>query len=380
MKPLIEKYQKEHPHVTIKYELKDAKDRYREKLLARSQRGIGPDIFRYHNTWIPEIKQILSYAPADVVSEKEFRKTFYPVQQKDLIIDGKIYGIPLQIDGLVLIYNEDILNAAGIKTPPASWEEVLDVVKKTTVKNQKGEIITSGMAIGTAGNVEHFSDLFLLMLYQNGVSLEKIGSADGADTLASYRKFAEPLDDIWNENMPNSILAFAQGKVAMIIAPSWEVLVIKSLNPELKVRTAPVPQIPGSKPLSLASYWVEGVSRQSKNQKEAWKFLQWLSKKENLTTLYENQAKIRLFGAPYSRIDLAPQLLQNPYLSAIAKQAEYFISTYGISRTYDNGLNDEIIQYLENAINAAAQGVDYQDAVNTAQKGIEQVFKKYNIE
>ncbi len=379
IQPLIEKYQKKNPHVKIKYELKDVRDHYREKLLARSQRGIGPDIFRYHNTWIPEIKSILSYAPTKVISEKEFRKTFYPIHQRDLIIEGKIYGIPLEIDGLVLIYNEDILKAAGIKTPPSSWEDVINVIEKTTVKNKKGEVITSGMAIGTANNVEHFSDLFLLMLYQNAANLKNLSSPDGVDTLEQYRRFAEPPDNIWSEDMPNSIFAFAQGKVAMIIAPSWEVSVIKSINPEINLKVVPVPQVPGSKPVSIASYWVEGVSRQSKNQLEAWKFLKFLSEKENLTQLYANQSNIRLFGEPYSRVDLANQLLNNPYLSAIAKQTDYFITVYGISRTYDNGLNDEIVKYLENAINAAAQGVSYKDAMETAQKGIQEVFKKYNI-
>ncbi len=379
IKPLIEKYQKKHPYVKIKYELKDVRDHYREKLIARSQRGVGPDIFRFHNTWIPELKDILSYAPNKIISPEEFKNTFYPVHQKDLIIQNKIYGIPLEIDGLVLIYNEKILKAAGINTPPASWEDVLNVIQKTTVKNTKGEIITSGMAIGTAGNVEHFSDLFLLMLYQNGGDIKNLGSQEGVETLASYRKFAEGPDAIWNESLPNSVLAFTQEKVAMIIAPSWEVLVIKNINPEINVKTAPVPQIPGSKPLSLASYWVEGVAKQSKHQEEAWKFLKFLSQKENLTLLFENQARIRLFGEPYPRVDLNSKLLENPYLSAIGKQAEYFTSSYGASRTYDNGLNDEIIQYLENAINAASQGVSYQDAMSTAQTGVAQVLEKYNI-
>lgn len=52
MKPLIDAYTKKNPHVTIRYTKQDPKS-YREKLLARSKEGRGPDIFRFHNTWLP---------------------------------------------------------------------------------------------------------------------------------------------------------------------------------------------------------------------------------------------------------------------------------------------------------------------------------------
>jgi hypothetical protein len=50
-----------------------------------------------------------------------------------------------------------------------------------------------------------------------------------------------------------------------------------------------------------------------------------------------------------------------------------------ISRTHDKGINDEIIAYIEDAINATLKGVSYNQAFGTAGKGIKQVFTKYNI-
>src|SRR3989344_9122092 len=168
--------------------------------------------------------------------------------------------------------------------------------------------------------------------------------------------------------MSNSTTAFIQEKVAMIIVPSWEVLSIKSSNPDIEIKVVPVPVVPGTASLSLASYWVEGVSRFSNHQLEAWKFLRFLTEKENMTKLYEIQSKVRPFGEPYSRVDLAPLLAQNPYLSAVIKQANNFHSLPLVSRTYDNGLNDEIIKYMENAINSTILGVSYKEALSTAKK------------
>jgi len=376
--PLIIDYQKKYPYVKIVYQKMDPQD-YRDKLLARSRNGQGPDIFRFHNTWLPEIKEIAAAIPSSIMSNNEFEKTFYKIHQKDLKVGDKYFGLPLEIDGLVLIYNVNLLKKAGIDHPPTTWDELIDMVPKLTVKDTNGNIITASIALGLTVNVEHFSDILALMFYQNGVDIKNLDSKEAADALESYRKFAEPPNSFWDENMPNSITAFVQEKVAMIFAPSWQILSIKAANPEIEVRAAPIPSLPGASPVSIASYWVEGVSKMSLNQIEAWRFLKFLIEKENLTKFYELAARTRLFGEPYSRIDLASLLVQNDYIGAVIKQADYFISVPAVSRTFDNGLNDEIVKYLENAINATIEGVSYNEALKTAKQGIDQVFEKYQL-
>lgn len=377
--PLIKQYQKNNPNISIEYQ-KMVPQEYKDRLLARSVKGMGPDIFRFHNTWLPQIKDVVTPLPAQIMSNTDFEKTFYKIHQQDLKVGKYYYGLPLTIDGLVLVTNDGLLKKAGIDSPPTNWDEVTETVAKLTVKDGNGQIITAGIALGTASNVEHFSDIIGLMLLQNGGNLKDLNQPEAAGALESYRKFAESPNDFWNENLPNSIVAFIQEKVAMIIVPSWEVLTIKTANPDLVIKVTSVPAVPGGKTVSLASYWIEGVSRYSKNQLEAWKFLKFLTEKDNLTKLYQVESQLRPFGEAYSRVDLAPLLAQNEYLGAVIKQADYFVSLPLVSRTFDNGLNDEIIKYLENAVNASSQGVSYSQALETAKKGVDQVLSKYQIE
>jgi len=376
--PLINQYQQLNPNIKITYQ-KMSPQNYREKLIARSKNKQGPDIFRYHNTWLPEIKEVVSPLPPAVMSNSEFEKTFYPVHQKDLKVGNYYYGLPLEIDGLVLFYNNNMFKKAGVSTIPSTWDDITEIVPRLTVKDRTGKLITSGIAIGTTSNIEHFSDIFGLLLVQNGGSLSKIDQSEGVGALEIYRKFAELPQGYWSDEMPNSITAFIQEKVAMIIAPSWEAMEIKTANPDIDMKVVPVPTVPGTSALSLASYWVEGVSRYSENQIEAWKFLKYLVEKENLTKLYELQSRVRPFGEPYSRVDLANLLIQNQYIGAVINSANNYVSVPIISRTFDNGLNDNIIQYIENAINSTIQGVSYSEALKVAKKGIDQIFVKYNI-
>ncbi|MGB9883468.1 MAG: ABC transporter substrate-binding protein [Microgenomates group bacterium] len=378
VQPLIDLYQQKYPNVKINYQ-QMSPENYRDKLIVRSKDGSGPDIFRFHNTWLPQLTEVVAPLPSQIMSAQEFEKTFYKVHQKDLKVGNYYYGLPLMIDGLVLVYNDDLFKKAGITTVPNTWEDIADIVPKLTVKDTSGNIITSGIALGTANNIEHFSDILGLLFLQNGVDLHQLDSNEAAEALAMYRRFAEPPNNYWSEDMPNSLNAFIQGKVAMIFVPSWQILSIKAVNPDIKIKVVPVPAVPGGKPISLANYWVEGVSKYSKNQIEAWKFLKFLTEKENLTKLYELQAKERLFGEPYSRVDLANLLVQNEYIGAVIKQADNFVSLPLVSRTFDNGLNDQIIKYLENAVNSTIQGVSYNEALKTAQEGVKQVFTKYKL-
>ena len=50
------------------------------------------------------------------------------------------------------------------------------------------------------------------------------------------------------------------------------------------------------------------------------------------------------------------------------------------SRTFDQGLNDEIVTYLRNAVNSTEEGVSYEEAFKKAGTGVNQVLEKYNIQ
>ena len=124
------------------------------------------------------------------------------------------------------------------------------------------------------------------------------------------------------------------------------------------------------------------MSRYSKNQSEAWKFLKFLSEKESEEKLFALQSKVRLFGGAYSRQDLGGLLADHEYLGAVIKQAQgegAYRSIPVISRTFDGGLNDSIVGYIQNAINESIQGVSYEQALSTAESGVNQVLTNFQV-
>jgi len=373
MAEVISEYQKSHPKVEINYILQSPKD-YRERLQAAITRGEGPDIFRFHNTWTPMLKDILSPVPASVMDSATFERVFYPVVKDNLRAGNNYLGIPLEIDNLALFYNEEIFNIAG-KTPPTTWDEFRKTALDLTVRDAAGKIQTAGAALGITSNVDHWSDILGLMLLQNGADLANPTNNLAEDALTFYTLFSRS-DRVWDETLPSSTYYFASGRLAMYFGPSWRVFEIKALNPNLKFRVISVPQLPGVN-LTWATYWVEGVNKKSPQTEQAWEFLKYLSTKEVMQKLYQAQSKLRLFGEPYSRTDMAGLLKNEPYVGVFIEQAPKAKSWYLCSRTFDNGINDKIIKYYEDAVNAVNKGQSPKSALATVAQGVAQVLSQY---
>ena len=195
--PIIDEYRKSHPNIDIDY-IQQNSTEYRERLQAAIVRGEGPDIFRFHNTWTPMLINELDGVPDSVYNNEEYKKIFYPAALDSLKINNKYYGIPLEIDGLMLFYNEDILKASNVSVPK-TWVDVTDAAAKMTVQSSDKKIITAGIALGTAENIEHFSDILGMMMLQNGTQLwNSLFSCSrnnttncGVETMTFYRSFAE---------------------------------------------------------------------------------------------------------------------------------------------------------------------------------------------
>jgi len=216
-----------------------------------------------------------------------------------------------------------------------------------------------------------------LMMLQNGVDLSSPTGNLAQDALTFYTIFSNT-DQVWNETLPSSTVAFATGKVAMYFGFSWDVFEIKNLNPNLDFQVVPVPQLPGTD-IAWASFWAEGVGKRSTHQKEAWEFLKFLSSPETLQKLYQAQSQIRLFGELYPRVEMANLLASNSFATPFLSQAGKAQTWYLCSRTFDNGINDRMIKYFEDAVNAVNEQNSPSEVLSTTAQGVAQLLSQYDL-
>ncbi|HEX6976900.1 MAG TPA: extracellular solute-binding protein [Patescibacteria group bacterium] len=382
--PIIAEYNQQHPNVKIQY-VKQSKEDYRERLTNTLAKGAGaPDIFTYHNSWVPMFKNDLDILPSTVMTAQEYSQTFFSIANSDLRTQNGIVGIPLGIDTLALFVNDDIFTAYG-KPVPKTWDDLRQAALDLTVRDANGNIQQAGVALGRTENVDNWQEILALMMLQNGVKLSDMTPVDRASTALTYYTLFAGTDHVWDETLPPSTVAFATGKLAMYFGPSWRVFEIKQQNPNLKFSVVAVPQLPKDNPaqpnVTYATYWAQGVSAKSTAKEAAWDFLKFISTKDSLQKIYQTAAQARQYGEPYPRVDMATLLSSDKIFGAFVSQAPDSQSWYLDSRTFDGatGINSQIGKYFEDAINSMNKGTDVARVISTLTPGISQVLSTYGL-
>ncbi len=307
LQDMLTDYQALHKNVTIKYVKKDVAS-YEKDLVDALAAGTGPDIFSIHNDWLPKQADKIGPMPNTLMSLRAYKDSFVDVAYSDFIKDNKIYGIPLTTDVLALYYNKDLLGSAGIAQPPATWPELVSDVQKLTKVSKPGSFAVSGVSLGTSANINRAVDVLSLLMLQNGTNFyaDNLSSATfdkqqnipgtnqtfnpGETALKFYTQFADPAKTsyTWNAKSDNSVDAFTQGKVAMMVNYSYMMATIKDKAPNLNWDVAVVPQINETGPkMNFANYWGESVSKSSPNADLAWDFLNFISQKAELEKYHQ---------------------------------------------------------------------------------------------
>ncbi len=387
---LGQEYQKSHPNVKIQYQNQNLVN-YRLRVQTQIDNKQGPDIFMIHSSWIPTflLSDALYPAPSDTLKFNEFNKIYYPLAKDTLTRAGKgtlsktvnIYGIPLEVDGLALFYNEDILRA-GAQNVPSTWAQFQESAIALTVKSEDGSIKTAGAAMGTTNNVDHWEDIIgLLFNQQPGASLSNLSTKEASEVIKFYTNFANPPDakqKVWDGAMEDSTQAFASGRLAFYLGPAYRVREFAA-NPDLKFKTAPVPQLPNQTGgnVGWGSFWALSVSNSSKYPEAAWEFLQFISEPDTQRLIFDTASQVRIFGEPFARMDMKDDLKEDPWLGTFVKEAPTYRTWYLASKTQDQGINAELSREFAGVIKVSLSGQDTQSALQAASPRIQTIIDTY---
>lgn len=370
--PLLDAYESTHPHVDIRFrQLRP--DEYERVLLEAWAEDKGPDIFSIPVTWLSKYESKIAPMPEvikvavgrtfekgiETVTEYQvnqyntirpntMRNTYIDLVPATVVRNNEIYGLPLGFDNLALFYNKEIFNESNILFPPKTWQELRDITHRLTVVNQDGDIVRSGIALGTGENVTRSFDIVSALLMQNGVQMTTGNAVDfgkryaneAIQTVDFYTSFANPVSDsyAWNDTYPDSVQAFAQGQTAMFIGYNYHIDQIEAISPSLDYGIAPFTQIQGSsKAINHANMTIETVAKKSDNPVIAWDILNYISGSEQVAVYLENTNKLSVL-----RSMLAEQQ-QDPDMESFAAQALTSVIWY---RGYDIELTESLFEEM----------------------------------
>lgn len=130
VKDVIAEYEKEHTDIKIETEILNP-DQYREKLKVLASSNELPDIgMTWSDGFIKPYVEGDMLAPLDdiVENDADLKDAFIPGVKESYAVDGKTYGLPLELNISYVFYNKEIFEKYNLEVPQ-TFEEYKNVVK-----------------------------------------------------------------------------------------------------------------------------------------------------------------------------------------------------------------------------------------------------------
>ena len=261
---------------------------YDQQVLAAVAAGQPPDVIMGDQTRAgqrAEAEQIISLS--DYVERDQFDMTvFWEYPLKDVVYNGKIWGIPFGPDTRILYYDKDAFIEAGLdpEDPPATWDELWEVAHKLDKKDDAGNWTRIGFN-PMWGNV-----WFLPFIWSNGAVLVtddgkfQFNTPEVIETAAWYKQWVdyygkENLDTFASGFGTGAQDPFISGQVAMIISVQAYVDTLLAYAPDKNWGAALIPY--NKTPASWGAGFDLEIPKGAPNPDGAWEFIKFMVSKDN---------------------------------------------------------------------------------------------------
>jgi multiple sugar transport system substrate-binding protein len=299
---LIPRFEKTHKNIKVEA-VAIPYDSLHQKLLTATAGGTLPDVVRSDIIWVPELANLGVLTPLDkqLKDFKSLAAVTFPGALATNAWKGHYYGLPLDTNTRVLMYNSDALAQAGITAPPKTWAQLQTLATQLKGKDalafadggtsgwsvlpwiwSGGGTLTNKQLTKATGYLNSAKSVaavqFLVNLHKEGEA--KFGNVDGG---------AQTSDGL------------ATAKYATILDGPWMFPIFQSQYPSFKLKTGLVPAAPGAKSISVVGGEDIVMTQSSKHKAESAEFIRFMLSKWAQTQM----AKV---GQMSIRKDLKAQL------------------------------------------------------------------------
>ncbi|ANE48549.1 ABC transporter substrate-binding protein [Paenibacillus swuensis] len=296
MNKMKAEYEAANPGVKLEIESVGGGADYGAALKAKVASGETPDIFNnggYNemNTWMEHLED-LSDQPwvADVVD----------AAKEPMTKDGKMYGMPMNLEGYGFLYNKDLFTKAGVTELPKTLTQLEEAAKKLE-------------AAGITPFANGYQEWWILGIHNLNVAFANQASPDefikglnegtskikGNESFNNWSKLLDMTVKYGNKNplttdYNTQVTLFASGKAAMMQQGNWTQVQIDGIDPNLNLGVLPMPISEDAAAndklyVGVPNNWV--VNKNSKVKEEAKQFLNWLVTSEEGKKYIVNEFK-----------------------------------------------------------------------------------------
>lgn len=290
--------------------------------------------------------------------------------------DGRIWALPIDVNGAGVIYNKEAFAKAGIQSPPATWEQFINACE--ALQNAGFTPIAAGYKDSWTIIWDIAADL---LANQHAENLNWFSEIEAGRTTfaedrihfkAILKRFGErlkyvtkPFEMDWNQAQR----LLAEGKAGMIINGTWTVDGVKSKNPgsNLGLFAFPYSDDPHDAKFGLKSTGGIVVNPKSPNRAAALQTLDLFASKEMGTVFQKNKKALSVIkGLPFdfdpTYVDLDETYIQKG-------------KTYDMSSLPTDFVNQDMQKVFVDALTRFV--LDRNHNVEQCIQGLDQAFDRF---
>jgi putative chitobiose transport system substrate-binding protein len=134
--PLIARFEKENPGVKVRW-VDVPWEAMPSKILTAVSAKTAPDVVNLNPDFATQLASRNAWLELDGRVSEAVRQQYLPNIWNDNTLNNKSFGIPWYLTSRVTVYNQDLLQKAGVSQPPSTYEELSQVAKQVKEKTGK---------------------------------------------------------------------------------------------------------------------------------------------------------------------------------------------------------------------------------------------------
>jgi multiple sugar transport system substrate-binding protein len=241
---LIPMFEKDHPNIKVE-SVPYPYDQFRQTMLTALAGEEGPDLARLDIIWSPEFAKLGVLAPvSDVLPDfQTYADAVFPGPLSTNKYEDKYYGLPLDTNTRVWLYNPTIYADAGLDAPPATIDDLKAQCESVKALGDDDFVFSDG---GTYG----WAVLPWIWSFGGDIASEDMTTAtgflNGEKTVAAYEFLHEMVSSgCFSDGMTGSGFDSGAGyftnKVSAILDGPWMFPIAEAQYPDFKIETALMP-------------------------------------------------------------------------------------------------------------------------------------------
>ncbi len=301
---LIPMFEAEHPNIKVE-SVPFPYGEFRQTMLTSLAGGEGPDLARLDIIWSPEFAQlgVLSALDETMPDFQELADRVFPGPLSTNAYDGHYWGLPLDTNTRVFMYNKTLFDAAGITAPPATIDELKAMCEPFKALGDDKYLFSDG---GTYG----WAVLPWIWSFGGDITDPEITTATGylnsEKTVAAYEFLADMVDSgcfspsYLGGGMDTGTGYFTDVFGSMLDGP-WMYPIAEAQYPDFQIQASLMPAGEGG---SISVVGGENIVlfSGSKHPEEAMEFLRFTQSDE-----------YQLAMSQVGQLTVIPALLEDPY-------------------------------------------------------------------